>query len=101
MKDIRTLHGDDKEVARYIAMAIRNAMEDFHAEHLSDTQMAELNPIIRNAIAVALHALRHYKRHKAAKEFVDFQRLLIPHYWEPPELTEDWYRLVHYTEEAE
>lgn len=36
--------------AMYIAMVVRNAMEDFHAKHLSDTQMAELNPIIRNAI---------------------------------------------------
>jgi len=36
--------------AKYIAMVIRNAMEDFHCRHLSDEQMAELNPIIRDAV---------------------------------------------------
>jgi len=28
-----------KEFARYIAIVIRNAVEDFHCEHLSDEQM--------------------------------------------------------------
>ena len=35
--------------AKYIAIVIRNAMEDFHHKYLSDEQMKELNPIIRNA----------------------------------------------------
>jgi hypothetical protein len=34
-------------------------MEDFHHEHLSDEQMAEPNPSIRNAIATALFSLAH------------------------------------------
>lgn len=33
-----------------VAMSVRNAMEDFHVANLSDEQMAELNPIIRQAI---------------------------------------------------
>lgn len=37
-----------------IAIAVRNEMEDFHCEHLTDSQMKELNPIIRNAIVTAL-----------------------------------------------
>ncbi|CAH0165335.1 hypothetical protein [Microbacterium sp. Bi128] len=36
--------------AMLIAMRVCNAMEDFHVEHLSDKQMAALNPIIRQAI---------------------------------------------------
>jgi len=35
-------------------MVVRNATEEFHAEHLTDEQMRELNPIIRNAIYTAL-----------------------------------------------
>ena len=47
-------------VATYMAMVVRNAMEDFHCEHLTDDQMKELNPIIRNAICTALHAFTNY-----------------------------------------
>lgn len=36
--------------AKAIAAYVRCYMEDFHCEHLSDAQMKELNPIIRNAI---------------------------------------------------
>jgi hypothetical protein len=33
-----------------IALSVRNEMEDFHCKHLSDEQMKELNPIIRQGI---------------------------------------------------
>ena len=33
--------------AKVIAMHVRNEMEGFHCQHLSDAQMKELNPIIR------------------------------------------------------
>ena len=36
--------------AKYIAIVVRNAMEDFHTKHLSDKQMKELNPIIRKTL---------------------------------------------------
>jgi len=45
-------------------------MEDFHCRHLSDEQMAELNPIIRNAIYTALYAYHGEKDSKAAVRFV-------------------------------
>ena len=48
---------DEKSVALYISMVVRNAMEDFHGKHLSDAQMKEINPIIRNAVYTALYAL--------------------------------------------
>jgi len=43
----RQLDDETARDATVIAMAVRNAMEDFHHKHLSDEQMAELNPIIR------------------------------------------------------
>src|SRR5262245_60252351 len=48
---------DREDAAMYVAMVVRNALEDFHCRHLSDEQMKELNPLIRNAICTALHAL--------------------------------------------
>ena len=41
-----------------VAMNIRNAMEHFHSKHLSDEQMKELNPIIRQAIYDILNYLK-------------------------------------------
>jgi hypothetical protein len=72
--------------AGYIAMVIRNAMEDFHCQHLNDEQMKELNPIIRNAVATALHAFDHFERAPAAHRYVDYHLRSIPPYWEPAEL---------------
>lgn len=69
-----------QKIAMYIAMAIRNEMEDFHCKYLSDEQMKELNPIIRNAVFTALYASDHYEDERWCKEFVDFQYRLIPGY---------------------
>ena len=87
-----------KHFAKFIAMVIRNAMEDFHCEHLSDGQMRELNPIIRNSVYTALHAFQHYERSPQAKKFVDFQSRLIPDYWESPEMMSDYVRLWETTQ---
>ena len=85
---------DEKSVALYIAMVIRNAMEDFHVKHLSDAQMKEFNPIIRNAVYTALHALSLAKKSPTAKRYVGFQLQLIPDYWEEPQLLEDFREAV-------
>jgi hypothetical protein len=76
-------------MAMLLAMVVRNAMEDFHHQHLTDAQMKELNPIVRNAIYTGLQALRHYERSRGARSFVNFQKTLIPKYWEEPELLTD------------
>jgi len=81
-------------MAMFLAMVVRNAMEDFHHRHLSDEQMKELNPIIRNAIYTGLQALRHYFRSEGARSFVNFQKKLIPNYWEQPELLTDFVKTV-------
>ena len=44
------LENDLNFKAKAIAAYIRANMEDFHSKNLSDAQMKELNPLIRNAI---------------------------------------------------
>jgi len=81
---------EDQKLASYVAMVVRNAMEDYHCEHLTDDQMKQLNPIIRNAICTALHAFNCYEQSDAAARYVDFNLHMIPTYWEPPELLDDY-----------
>lgn len=84
------MNEDDRHIAKCIAMVIRNAMEDFHVRHLTDDQMKELNPIVRNAVFTALHALRHRQSSEAAQSFMIFQERMIPKYWEEPQLLDDY-----------
>jgi len=51
MSDIKI---DKNLQAKIIASYVRNNIEDFHCEYLSDEMMKELNPLIRNAIYTAL-----------------------------------------------
>ena len=81
---------EDQQLASYIAMVIRNAMEDFHCRHLTDDQMKELNPIVRNAVCTALHAFNNCEKADAAARFVAFNFRMIPDYWEQPELLADY-----------
>ena len=83
-------------MATYIAMVVRNEMENFHCKHLTDSQMKELNPIVRNAIYTALYAANDTS--KEAERFVQFQISLIPDYWEPPELSSDFKGEIGMTE---
>jgi hypothetical protein len=71
---------------RFISIVVRNAMEDFHSKYLSDEQMRELNPIIRNAIYTALYAQQTMSKSEKIEEFVREQWAMIPEYWEQPEL---------------
>jgi hypothetical protein len=72
--------------SKYIAIVVRNAMEDFHHQYLSDEQMKELNPIIRNAIYTALYARETMTKSERSEEFVKYHFSMIPGYWEEPEL---------------
>lgn len=73
-----------------IAMNIRNALEDFHSKHLSDEQMQELNPIIRQATYDILNYLKLASNNESnrekitAQEVINFQIRSIPDYWELP-----------------
>ncbi len=84
------------QMALVIAMYIRNEMEDFHCVHLSDEQMKELNPIIRQAVYNIMRYIKlaSKKNNDAEKIFanreINFHRQLIPDYWELP--TEEAFR---------
>lgn len=82
-------------IAKVIAMEIRNSMEDFHVKQLTDEQMKELNPIIRNSIYSALVLLKYagdesdVAKNQNAIAGVSRLLIMVPKYWEEPELTED------------
>ena len=57
--------------AMIIAIHVRNSMEEFHAKNLSNKQMRQLNPIIRQAI---LEGLTIGKRRVALIAFHRFRR---------------------------
>lgn len=57
------------QISLIMAIYIRNEMEDFHSAHLSDQQMQELNPIIRQAIYNILKCMKH-----ASKETQDAEK---------------------------
>lgn len=42
-------------IAKAISAFIRNKIEDFHVEFTSDSQMREINPLIRNAVFTFLY----------------------------------------------
>ena len=87
------LSDETRQFATCIAMVIRNALEDFHCQHLSDDQMRQLNPIIRSAVATALHALDHYNQVGAAHRYVDYHCRSVPNYWEPAQLLEGYVQM--------
>ncbi len=82
-----------------LAMSIRNALEGtLHGGEagelsLTDAQMERLNPLVRDALVTALHARAHQLTSKAARRYLDFQAMLVPDHWEPPELLEDYVEL--------
>ena len=79
------LSKEERLTALTLAIIVRNAMENVHAEHISDSVMRQLNPIIRNAIATGLHAIAHsHETHAAA--YLNYHASHIPKYWEEPEL---------------
>jgi transcription termination factor NusB len=78
-----------KYQSKYISIVIRNAMEDFHSKHLTDAQMKELNPLIRNAVYTALYSMQYSQDSLKIREFVSSQVEMIPKYWEEPELLKD------------
>jgi len=75
-----------KDLTKTISIVIRNAMEDFHTKHLTDAQMKELNPIIRNAVYTTLYAGEYQGQSSRAKRFLEYHASCIPGYWEEPEL---------------
>jgi hypothetical protein len=74
--------------ALLIAMAVRNEMDDFRAEHLTDAQMAILNPLIRNAIYGMLHLFEGMSHDRRAILMLAEVNASIPEYSEMPTIPE-------------
>lgn len=64
-------------------------MEDFHVKHLTDQQMKELNPIIRNALCTFFHCLDN-QDNKTVQATLRYYSACIPDYWEEPQLLQDY-----------
>jgi hypothetical protein len=92
---------DERAMAMFVAMVVRNALEDFHSRHLTNAQMKELNLIIRNAVFTALHAAARAKQSQGARAFVQFHSSCVPDYWEMPGLLEDYTQSLRRFDEAE
>lgn len=73
--------------ALILAMYVRNAIEDFHVAHLSDAQMKELNPLIRQALFDIITFLETEDLQNDKKAQFSYSWLVesIPSYWEIPE----------------
>jgi len=85
---------DMKDMATFIAVVVRNAVETFHTKHLSDAQMSELNQIVRDSAFTALHAARLRGASETARAWRDYQLEHIPPYWESPELLDGYVRAM-------
>ena len=75
---------DNDVRASVLAMFVRNAIEDIHADPdvgLTDDVMAQLNPLIRRAIWEALEILDNPMLHQAA---LAYTAMMVPDYREPP-----------------
>ncbi len=73
--------------ALFIAMHVRNEMENFHCKYLTDEQMEELNPIIRQAILDALvveNKVIYDAKSPAWQKILSYLIMCIPDYWEIP-----------------
>lgn len=75
-----------KALSKIIAISVRNNIEDFHVEHLSDSQMKELNPLIRKGIYEALFTLANFDKNLYCKEWFSYLDKCVPPYWEESEL---------------
>lgn len=77
-----------------LAMIVRNGLEDFHVQHLSDSQMKDLSQIVRQSLFDGLSLIAHIRslKENAAPEAIRalaFEISLIPDYWEIPESTSE------------
>jgi hypothetical protein len=78
---------------KLIAISVRNEMESFHARHISDDLMPELNRAIRRGIYLALRNIfllvnaQDVLDYDRAKVFLWFLFTTLPDYWEDTELT--------------
>lgn len=74
----KILSTNNNYLAKALAAYVRCHIEDFHHKYLSDEQMRELNPLIRNAIFTMLEDMSEGRYFKIS----GLLRLNLPDYWE-------------------
>lgn len=81
----KVLATNNNYLAKAFAAYVRYHIEDFHGRHLSDEQMRELNPLIRNAIFTMLEDISEGRYFKIN----GLLRFNLPDYWEDCEYIPD------------
>lgn len=74
----------EQQHALVMATLLRNALEDFHVAHLSDTQMKELNRLIRYALYEAISQIETMAGTPEGEGFLAWVVTRIPDHWEIP-----------------
>ena len=64
----KTLQEGLKEQAKLIAVAVHNALKEYHSKHLSDKEIKD----VIDAIYTALYSVNYYKESSEAEEFIRF-----------------------------
>lgn len=66
LKKFESLSEKQKQ-AMLLGIEVRNKIEEFHLKYLSDEQMKELNPLIRQGIINGIELWGQYKRYRRSK----------------------------------
>lgn len=80
--------------AMRMATFVRNELEDFHAELLTDEQMAQLNRLILNGIYTGMMAEKIARTNPRAQTYLVLHDMMAPKDIDPPALTEDFVRVM-------
>ncbi len=64
-----------------VAIYLRNSIEDFHVAHLTDSQMKDLNQIIRQSLYDIVSIIEDEEDNQAMLSYLVAQ---VPDYWEIP-----------------
>lgn len=88
---------DRQKQTMLLAIEVRNNIENFHSKYLTDEQVAELNPLIRQGIINGIELWEEYNKFSLSKEvkgeiteYMLMAIFMIPDYWELP--VENYYK---------
>lgn len=90
-----------KVISKLISIAVRDGIEDFHVKYLNDEQMAELNPLICDAIYNLLFAISGSESNINCARYVQYNAIRIPDYRYEPELEKDFQDLLQVSSEVQ
>lgn len=81
-------HKLDRQQKHVLLMAVfvRNALEDFHVQHLNDEQMHELNVAVRSGLSRGVKFLEEGANSPTSEAYFELLVEQIPSYWELPEI---------------